>query len=64
MAVAVLLVKLGRGARLCNQVDVVLQPRPPKHGLGRVHSQAATGHGFITFLLLRPLQKGTITLLP
>ena len=30
-------------------------------GLGRVHTKAATGHGCITFLLLRPLQKGRIT---
>jgi len=32
-----------------------------KHGLGRVHTQAAIGNGCVTFLLLRPLQKGMIT---
>jgi len=42
-------------------VDVVLQPRPPKRDLGSIHTKAAIGHGCVTFLLLTPLQKGTIT---
>ena len=61
MAVTVLLDELSRGARLYNEVDVVLQPGPPQYGLGRIHTKAATGHGCVTFLLLRPLQKGRIT---
>ena len=61
MVIAVLLARLDRGARLCDEVDVVLQPRPSKHGLGRIHSKTAAGHGCVTFLLLRPLQKGRIT---
>ena len=29
---------------------------------GRVHTQSAVGHGCLTFLLPRPLQKGRITI--
>ena len=41
--------------------DVVLQLLPTQHGLGRIHAKAATGHGCITLLLMKPLQKGMIT---
>jgi hypothetical protein len=44
-------------------MDMVLHLRPTQHVHGWVHSKAATGHGCITFLLLRHLQMGRITFL-
>ena len=41
-------------------MDVGLQSLPPKHGLGRVHTDAATGHGSLA-PLLTPAEDGTIT---
>ncbi len=64
VVVTVLLERFGRGSRLCNEVDVVLQPWSTQYGLGRFQTKAATGHGCLPFLLLAPLQKGRITRWP
>lgn len=42
-------------------MDVVLRSRSPKHGPGRFHPKAVSGHGCITVLLLGPLEIGVIT---
>ena len=61
MAVIALLGRFAGGADVRHPVDVEIQSRPPKHGLGRHHPQAATGHGCITVLLLASVQNGGIT---
>src|SRR5690606_3900941 len=57
-------ISLGRsGARStgCHPVDVVLQSRTSKHGIGRHHPKTAAGHGRIAFLLLAIAKNGGIT---
>ena len=49
-------------AALRHPVDVRLQSRPPKHGLGRHHAKTAAGHGRVALLLIAP-NSGGITLL-
>jgi hypothetical protein len=55
MAVAVLLVAASRNANLYSEADMTLPPGPPQYGDGLVQTKAATGHGCVTLLLLRPL---------
>src|SRR5690606_24594798 len=44
-----------------HRVDVVLQSRTPKYGLGRHHPQTAVGHGRIALLLPHAVKNGGIT---
>src|SRR5690606_7004002 len=43
-------------------MDMVLQSRTPKYGLGRHHPKTAAGHGRVAFLLLAIAKNGGITL--
>src|SRR5579859_2145976 len=45
MAVAVPLGRLGSRPAFRDQLDVDLQSRPPEHGLGRIYTKTAVGHG-------------------
>lgn len=42
-------------------MDVVLQSRTPKYGIGRIHPKTAAGHGCIALLLLGTVKNGGIT---
>src|SRR5690606_33938256 len=42
-------------------MDVVLQSRTPKYGIGRIHPKTAAGHGRIALLLLSTVKNGGIT---
>src|SRR5690606_12829404 len=44
-----------------NRLDVVLQSRAPKYGIGRNHPKTAAGHGCIALLLLGTVKNGVIT---
>src|SRR5690606_7877121 len=44
-----------------NRMDVVLQSRTSKYGIGRIHPKTAAGHGCITLLLLSTVKNGGIT---
>src|SRR5690554_6556803 len=43
-------------------MDVVLQSRTSKYGIGRIHPKTAAGHGCIALLLLSTVKNGGITL--
>ena len=60
MAIAVLLGQSGRGAGIRNPLDVDVQSRTPKYGLGWHYPETAAGHGRMT-LLLTPVKNGGIT---
>src|SRR5690606_596865 len=45
-----------------NRMDVVLQSRTSKYGIGRIHPKTAAGHGCIALLLLSTVKNGGITL--
>src|SRR5690606_36474510 len=61
MALPVPLGQSGPCSTGCHAVDVVLQSRTPKHGIGRHHPKTAAGHGRIAFLLLAIAKNGGIT---
>src|SRR5690606_11798649 len=44
-----------------NRMDVVLQSRTSKYGIGRIHPKTAAGHGCIALLLLSTVKNGGIT---
>src|SRR5690606_23317967 len=44
-----------------NRMDVVLQSRTSKYGIGRIHPKTAAGHGRIALLLLSTVKNGGIT---
>jgi len=48
------------GSGLRNRVDVELQSRAPKHGIGWHHAKTTAGHGRIDLLIKSP-QNGGIT---
>src|SRR5690606_29320091 len=45
-----------------DRMDVVLQQRAPKYGIGWHHSKTAAGHSCIALLLLSTVKNGGITL--
>jgi hypothetical protein len=42
-------------------MDLILQSRPPAHGLGWIDPEPALGQGCITLLLLTSVENGGIT---
>ena len=48
------------GVAWLNALKPNAPPWPTQHGLGRIHPKAATGHGCVMFLLLRPFQREMI----
>src|SRR5690606_8796437 len=63
MVVPISLGRSGSGPTRSDAMDVVLQSRTPKYGLGRYHPQTAAGHGCVTFLLLAIAKNGGFTIL-
>src|SRR5690625_5136993 len=61
MAVPIPLGQSGSCSAGGNRLDVVLQLRRPKYGIGRNHPKTAARHGCIALLLLSTVKNGGIT---
>jgi len=62
MATAVSVFNDRGGAEFCHLLELELQSRMPKHGLGRIYANAAVVHGRRLTLLLNSIKNGKITI--